>query len=157
MAYVFDSSALIHLFRNYYESRFPTLWSRFYGMVDGGQVISVREALNELTGSGQDDRLAGWAKAHRGIFLQPTDGENEHLRAIFEVPRFRALVSRKSLLKGAPVADPFLIAKAWAVGGCVVTTELQRTDACRIPNVCEHFGVGCASLERFMEQEGWEF
>ena len=35
--------------------------------------------------------------------------------------------------------------------GCV------STNAVKIPNVCEHFGVDCTNLEEFMEREKWRF
>ncbi|MBI1802160.1 MAG: DUF4411 family protein, partial [Chloroflexi bacterium] len=40
---------------------------------------------------------------------------------------------------------------------CVVTDELLKPNAAKIPNVCAHFGVACLTLEGFMETENWTF
>lgn len=157
VAYVFDSSTLIDLFTNFYESRFPTLWSSFYQMIAEGRMVSVREVFQEITGSRQTDRLSTWAKDHRDIFQQPTEAETSFITEIFAVQHFQAMISQKSLLKGSPVADPFVIAKARHIGGCVVAQEDFKPNAARIPNVCHHFGIECTDLEGFMEKENWIF
>jgi len=51
------------------------------------------------------------------------------------------LVTETQRLKGQPVADPFVIASAKVRGGAVVTEELKREHAAKIPNVCQHFDV----------------
>jgi hypothetical protein len=76
---------------------------------------------------------------------------------IFKVSHFQSLVKQQSLLKGKPVADPFVIAKAWDNNGCVVTEEKWKSKAAKIPNVCEYFNVNCTNLEGFMERENWTF
>lgn len=71
---------------------------------------------------------------------------------------FQALIRQKERLQGKPVADPFVIAKAWTMeNGCVVTQEVKKPNAAKIPNVCEHFGIPCLNLEAFMENEKWRF
>jgi hypothetical protein len=35
--------------------------------------------------------------------------------------------------------------------------ELGKLNAAKIPNICQHSGVPCMSLEEFMEAKGWEF
>ena len=157
MLYIFDSNTFIHLFKSYYESRFPTLWADFYRLISDGQIVSVREVLNEITDQGQSDRLSKWAKDNRHIFHQPKPREGELLQHVFAIPKFRSMVQRKSLLRGRPVADPFLVAKTWANDGCLVTLEQYRNTSAKIPNVCEHFGIICNNLEGFMEDEKWEF
>jgi len=68
------------------------------------------------------------------------------------------LIRKKEQLQGKPVADPFVIAKAQALAeGCVVTQEIKKPNAAKIPNVCEHFGIPCLNLEAFMENEKWRF
>lgn len=120
-------------------------------------MISVREVMNEIRQYHRDERVLEWLKAHRQIFEVPTAVEIDHVKAIFEVPHFQQLVRVRNIQLGLPAADPFLIAKARALDGTVVTQEQYRQNAARIPNVCEHFGVPWTDLEGFMEQEGWEF
>ncbi|MFY9611452.1 MAG: DUF4411 family protein [Blastocatellia bacterium] len=66
-------------------------------------------------------------------------------------------MSQKALLKGTPVADPFVIAAAAVRGGTVVTQEQPKPNAAKIPNVCDHFGVAWTDLEGFMNQQNWTF
>ena len=63
----------------------------------------------------------------------------------------------KKLLRGGRVADPFAIARAACENRIVVTTELMKPNAVKIPNICAHFGVGCMSLAEFMDAENWTF
>ena len=156
--YVFDSSALMHLFDYYYESRFPTLWKRFYQFVESGQIVSVREVKNEIYGHhNKERRINQWAKQSSELFTTPTLEEMQFVQEIFEVEHFQVIISRKNLLRGKPVADPFVIAKAKVINGTVVTNEANKLHGAKIPNICEHFNVKCANLEKFMEVEGWSF
>ena len=54
-------------------------------------------------------------------------------------------------------ADAFVVARAYAIGGTVVTAERLKPNAVKVPNICAHFKVPCLDLEGFMEREGWEF
>lgn len=76
---------------------------------------------------------------------------------IFKIQHFQTLISNKARLYGKPVADPFVIAKAKAISGCVVSEERYKENSAKIPNVCEHFKIPCISLEEFMEKENWRF
>jgi len=156
MIYVFDSSPLIVLFRHYYPDRFPSLWENFDALVLERRIVSVREVRKELEGYG--DRLSDWVKGHREFFLTPTTDELNFVNEIFKITHFQMLVRKKERLNGKPVADPFVIAKAKIQEeGCVVTQEVKKPNAARIPNVCEHFDIPCLNLEAFMENEKWRF
>jgi len=154
--YVFDSSPLIDLFRHYYPDRFPSLWESFDALVSEHRIISVREVRRELEGRG--DRLSDWVKGNTQLFPIPTTSELDLVTEIFKIAHFQALVRKKERLNGKPVADPFVIAKAYSLEeGCVVTQEVKKPNAARIPNVCEHFHIPCLNLEAFMENEEWRF
>ena len=156
MIYVLDTSCF-KVLKNYYPSRFPSLWSGIGKLADSGRLISVREVLNELESYNETDFLQTWAQDHKQIFLTPGNDEQLFVREIFKIPHSQALISQKSILRGTPVADPFVIAAAKVRAGCVVTQESKKPNAAKIPNICEHFGIECVSLEGFMEKEGWEF
>ena len=148
----------MHLFDYYYESRFPTLWKRFYQFVESGQIVSVREVKNEIYGHhNKERRINQWAKQSSELFTTPTLEEMQFVQEIFEVEHFQVIISRKNLLRGKPVADPFVIAKAKVINGTVVTNEANKLHGAKIPNICEHFNVKCVNLEKFMEVEGWSF
>ena len=147
---------MIDLFRHYYPDRFPSLWENFDALVSERSIISVREVRRELEGYG--DRLSDWVKGHHEFFLTPTTDEFGFVSEIFKITRFQMLIRTKERLNGKPVADPFVIAKAKIQEeGCVVTQEVKKPNAARIPNVCEHFDIPCLNLEAFMENEKWRF
>ena len=156
MTYVLDTSSILVL-KNYYPSRFPTLWKGIAGLVKAQSLVSVREVFKELESYVGHDFLLDWAKSNKEIFLIPTNVELEFLGQIFAVPHFQSIIGRRNILKGTPVADPFVIALAKVRGGCVVTEETMKPNASKIPNVCEHFAIEYTNVEGFMNREGWTF
>lgn len=98
-----------------------------------------------------------WAKSNKNIFTTPNSNELQFVGQIFQVAHFQALIGEKQRLKGTPVADPFVIACAKRSNGTVVTEERFKPNAAKIPNVCAHFGIGCISLEDFMQHQAWKF
>lgn len=159
MLYVFDSGPLIDLFRHYYRGVFSSLWESFDTMIAAGKITSTREVLNEI--GDRDDDLSQWCKNNQATFPTPDTRELEVVRDIFQIPHFQAMIRRRERMAGKPVADPFVIARAKrlsdAIETIVVTTEHHTPNAAKVPNVCEHFGVGWDNLEGFMEREGWQF
>ena len=156
MIYVLDSGPLIIMFRHYYPARFPSLWERFDEMVKTGRMVSVSEVSREL--DGQDDRLSTWVGDNASFFHNPTNEEMLFVTQIFEVRHFQTLIRQQERLKGRPVADPFVIAKAKIIeNGCVVTTEKTKQNAAQITNVCDHFHIPHMNLETFMHSENWTF
>ena len=155
MRYVFDSGPLIWMFKYYYPERFPSLWRKFDRLVEDEQIISVKEVSREL--DGQDDLLSQWVKDKKSFFQPPATNEFQIVTEIFQIPHFQTLIRKQERLLGKPVADPFVIAKAQVIGGCVITTEKYKKNAAQIPNVCEHFNIPCMDLEWFMKEEDWTF
>ncbi len=156
MTYIFDTNSL-RVFGNYYPNRFPTFWERFEAAIEAGKVRSVREVLNELQRQSTKQWLREWARLHRVLFAQPGPRETAFVGEIFEVAHFRTIVGKRQLLLGQPVADPFLVAAAKILEGCVVTEEKLRPNAAGIPNVCEHFDIDCTNVEGFLERHSWTF
>jgi hypothetical protein len=156
MKYVFDSDSLINLFRHYYPERFPTLWEKFNTLVSERELTSVREVFKEIGSS--EDPLGTWAKEQKNVlFLESTVEELEFVAKIFQVQHFQAMIRKQERLKGKPVADPFVIARAKISGACVVTQEKKTENAAKIPNVCDYFGICWINLEGFMKEENWIF
>jgi hypothetical protein len=154
--YVLDTSVISALHRNYFRSRFVTLWKNFDTLVADGGVTSTREVHRELS-----ERSTGadfeWAKLHSSLFVTPTAREASFVAEIYGVPHFQLNIERQKIIKGGLVADAFVIARALGVSGVVVTMEKFKDNSARIPNICKHFDVPCIDLEGFMEQEGWVF
>lgn len=156
MIYVFDTSAFITLFRNYYRKRFPSLWELYEKMIEGGSIVSTREVRREIA---SPESLVGWVKDNTEIFSTPTAAEGAFVGKIYAVPHFQKNIELKKILKGGTNADPFVIARAAVLKDykAVVTMETAKKNAVKIPNICDHFKVDCLSLEEFMEAEGWVF
>jgi hypothetical protein len=156
MTYVFDTSPLSTLFRNYYPKTFRTLWANFDGLVAGGQLVSTREALREIQ-DGSMQTCETWANANAHLFGIPTAAEGAFVARIYGVAHFQQNIEQQKLLKGGKNADPFVIARAAVEERAVVTMELFKPNGAKIPNICQHFRVRCLTLEEFMEEEGWQF
>ena len=156
MAYVFDTSSF-SVIGNYYPEQFPTFWEKFDQAATAGTIISVREVRRELDFYVPYPHLSDWVKDHGDIFSPPIPAETQFVQEIFSVRHFQMLVSEKDRLAGNLGADPFVIARAKVINGCVITEETRRPHAARIPNVCDHFEVDCTNLQEFMEREGWTF
>ena len=154
--YVFDTGPLLILFKNFYRSRFPTLWANFDRLIADGDIVSTREVLREIE-DGPVDLLRQWSEDKHAIFSAPTAAEAAHVAAIYRVPHFQQNIEQQKLLKGGRCADPFVVARAQAEGKIVVTMELLKPHAAKVPNICQHFAVPCLGLEDFMEAQGWQF
>jgi len=154
--YVFDNSPLSVLFKNYYPKRFPSLWAQFDALVANGDIVSTREVMREIEDSSIES-LRIWCEANKHLFPSPTAQEGAHVAAIYQVQHFQQNIEQQKLLKGGRNADAFVIARAMAEGRIVVTMELLKPNAAKIPNICAHFGTPCIGLEEFMEAQGWKF
>lgn len=156
MVYILDTSS-IRVFANYYPATFETFWEHLEELVNDGRAISVREVLKELEFQNPDAHLAAWNANHKAIFSPPTEEDMGHVAEIFAVEHFHQLIGETQRLRGQPVADPWIIARAMSLGAVVVTEETYRPNAARIPNVCEHFRVECIDLETMLSREGWKY
>src|SRR6266404_2445613 len=154
--YVFGTSSFIVL-KHYYRGTFESVWSGIEELAAEGSLVSTREVFNELLNYNDAEYVQTWAKNYKSIFSTPANDELEFVARIFRVAHFNALISQKAMLKGTPVADPFVIAAAAIKDGTVVTQERFKPNAAKVPNVCEHFGVRWTDLEGFMKQENWSF
>jgi hypothetical protein len=154
--YVFDTNVFISL-GLYYPKRFPTIWGRVGNLADSGNLISVREVRRELENNCSSEHVLNWVEKHRHIFYIPTNEECQIVSEIFQKTQYLGFVKRNNILKGMPVADPFIIAAAKAKGFCVVTQESNKSKGARIPTACADFGVDCIGLEGFLEREKLEY
>ena len=157
MRYIFDTSAFITLFRDgiYDKDVFPTLWENFYALVSAQQIVSVREARREIERA--DDDLAAWARENSNLFYAPNERETQFIQKLFSNAHFQGLIEHKKIVRGGFVADPFVIAFAHDISGCVVTQEKDKPNAPCIPAICRHYNIQCVNLAGFMQAENWRF
>lgn len=149
--YIFDKNVFLSL-GHYYPRRFPTIWRRIDELASNGTLRSVREVRREIEANCPFEYIAEWVHDHHEIFMIPTDVELGIVRDVFQIEQYRGLVRRQNIIKGLPVADPFIVAAGKFYAACVVTQESMRTGA-RIPHLCQDMEIQCINLEGFLEQE----
>lgn len=154
--YVLDTGVISNLHKNYYRKRFVSLWKAFDELVASGKITSTREVFHELS-DGSPGADLEWAKSNSKLFVTPDAKEGAFVARIYAVAHFQANIEKQKLYKGGRNADAFVVARAFAIRGTVVTAEHFKPNAVRVPNICKHFGIPCLDLEGFMESEGWEF
>ena len=145
------------MLKNFYPETFPTFWSQIDDMVDAGEFLSVEEVFNEAQHVIDSEHILEWIDRHKSLFSPPTEEEMEYVAEIFAVRHFQQLVTKDKLLRGGHVADPWLIARARSLDGCVVTEEKLKPKAAKIPNVCEHFGVDWTNIQGLLGEKGWRY
>lgn len=155
-SYVLDTNSF-RVFGNYYPDSFPTFWDYIEGLVINGLLVSCSEVAKELELQSPSAHLNIWVDAHPLVFPDPTEEEMEYVARIFRVSHFKQLIGEKQRLKGLPVADPFLVARGAIEDACVVTEEVLKPHAAKVPNVCEHFGVRSTNVQGFLVEMGWRF
>jgi hypothetical protein len=156
MLYVFDTNSF-RVFNNYFPKTFQSFWENINKLAQENRLISVREVLNELDSQNLKPFLVEWIDNNGTIFFTPTQEEMLFVQNIFSIPHFQYLVTKTQQLRGAHVADPFVIALAKMRNGCVVTEESLKANSARIPNVCAYFKIECINVEGMMDREGWSF
>ena len=149
--YLFDTN-IFYTLGHYFPSRFPTIWATLDELVLRGEVESVREVRREIERNCPFEHIEKWVKRNRDIFKTPTPEELAIVESIFREERFQALVRRENILKGLPVADPFLIAAGKAKRAVVVTMEKPTSGGARIPDVCRALRVRCINLEKCFQE-----
>ncbi len=154
--YVFDSGPFSKL-KHYYPSVFKSVWSGLDYLVNSGELVSTKEVWAELENGSPNKYVNTWLKVRKGIFTVPTAAELVVVTQILAIPHFQALIGVKQRLRGTPVADPFVVAASSIRKATVVTEELFKPNAAKIPNVCKHFGIRYLTLEEFMAEQEWEF
>lgn len=155
MIYVFDTNSFSEM-SPLLPDVFPGFWKRLDAAVAAGEVTSTREVLRELN-EGPEGHVLDWCKGNEAIFVTPDASETSFLPRIFAVQHFQQLIGEKQRLRGTPVADPFLIARAHVLRGTVVTEESPKPNKPNIPAICAHFGVPCMKLGDFMRASRWTF
>lgn len=155
MIYVFDTNSFSEM-SPLLPDVFPAFWTRFEAAVAADEITSTREVLRELD-SGADTHVLEWCNRNKAIFTTPDAAETSFLPRIFAVPHFQQIISEKARLRGTPVADPFIIARAHALRGTVVTEESHRPNRPNIPAICQHFGIPCMKLGDFLRAKRWTF
>ena len=157
MKYVFDTNTLNSIFKFYYQDTFRGFWQNFNSMVKSGEIVSVKEVRRELSRWESWTNVKAWASNYQDFFANPTEDELQFITRIYAVKHFQQNIEQRKLLKGEPVADAFVIARAAVNDATIVSEEKFRPNAAKIPNICRYFKIDCIYLKEFLVKEGWHF
>ncbi|WP_299310818.1 DUF4411 family protein [uncultured Halomonas sp.] len=146
MTYLLDANTYIQAKALHYRMHIvPGFWDWLDHQFGVGQVGSIRSVYDELSAGG--DELSEWVRLRRHQFLAVDD---EATQAVFaDIADHVATHSSyqephvSSFLAGA---DPWLVAKAKAIGAQVVTNEARvgpGSKKVKVPNICDQFQVAC--------------
>ena len=122
---------------------FDRMWDEIDSMITSGEIVFVKESYGELERQCTTEQNVQWLKSKKEYFTAPSNDECIIVSQIYEKRNFQNNVSIKNMLNGQPVADAFLVARAKCIGdnAIVVSREVLKPNAAKIPNICESFGV----------------
>jgi len=139
-----DSNTYIQAKNLYYNMEFcPAYWDWLDKQFQAGLVMSIDNVYLELVDS--TDKLCEWAKEHKDHFIPVADDATQGKFA--EIANYVVSLDNKSepdIANFLSKADPWIIAKAAATGGTVVTHEAlvpENSRKVKIPNICREFNV----------------
>lgn len=152
MILVVDNNIFSRSFKNLsfsvFEEMIYTPWS---DMIFEGTVISVDEVYRELQKRWNDKSVEGkWLNKHKTCFQNTTNEEGFIIADIFKNKKYQEGVKERSIRDGNPEADAFIVAKAKALGGIVVTAESdEKPNSEKIPNIAVSQQVPYMKIDDF--------
>jgi len=149
---IIDTSSLIDAANQYNISKksFVHVWSKFDEWIEDGKLISSVAVKDELTSKDLEDFLK-WARKHKEFFYPLTKEVQEKTTEV--LAKYPNLIKIRGT--GNSNADPFLVATALLRSGTIVTQEKREKNSkkiCKIPNVCDGFGIPCIKLQDFLDE-----
>jgi hypothetical protein len=151
VAYSFDSSGVLDLFRYYPPDVFPTIWTQMDAAANGQTILAIDEVYREL--EKKDDAAFQWLKARRVMIVELDTIVQQRVTAIL-ASHPRLVDTRRNRSSG----DPFVIALAQVRGLSVVTGEKPSGVLAKpnIPDVCVSLGVPWMNVLSMFRREGWK-
>ena len=169
--YIIDTNSF-RVFSHYYPDIFLSFWRNIGALIAADKFQSVDEVKKELDGKyvnskfdhdpkyyRQDIQFRDWYQARSHIFLPPDEQDSPVLTQV--LGHYSSdILEDKFYNPSKNFADPYLIAKAKAKSGVVVTEERSRAKGNndgKIPTICQLFSVECINAEDFMRAQKWKF
>lgn len=153
--YLLDANIFIQAKNFYYGFDIcPGFWEWMDQAAEGRSVYSITKVYDELVDG--HDELADWSRDRKGDgrFIDVSDITTQKMFGEIAVcvqgGPYHDPAKRDFLAK----ADPWLVAKAKAVGATVVTHEKLAPAALRkvpLPNICNAFGVPFIDTFRLLQ------
>lgn len=154
MRYLLDANTYIQAKNQYYGMDIcPGYWEWLDLQFQKNVVASIDMIGRELKDG--NDELAQWAKDHPGHFISNDDADTQaHFAAVIQLVMSGDynLANRDNFLAKA---DPWIIAKAKAIGATVVTHEsfvVAGTKKVKVPNICQMLDVPCMNTFQFLRE-----
>lgn len=149
MIYILDTNFFVDAHRVHFPiATTPDFWTWLTSLAGSGVIAVPKEVYDEITG---EDDLAQWLDKHKTGLVHSTGTYIQSMP-----PVMSAYGSTDDVTLEKLKADPFVIAHALTVKGCVVTREIPSNATApqnkKIPSICALLKVPCLSLSRFM----WE-
>ena len=154
MRYLLDANTYIEAKNQYYGMDIcPAYWDWLDRQFALGTIASVDMIGRELKEG--NDELANWVRERPDHFIRNDDALTQTL--FTEIVQFVIEGdynpgNRDNFLAKA---DPWIIAKAKAIGASVVTHEAvaaANTRKVKVPNICQQFEVPCLNTFRFLRE-----
>lgn len=135
----------------------PEFWEMLENDARNGFIASPRFVYREIVElSGRTDEVAQWAtrlKANGIMFMEPDEGT---VTAFTEIADYiHQYVDPSEGDAFLDEADPWVVAHALAGGTVVVSQEKLigiGSKRIAIPNLCEHFALGCVKTNQFLRE-----
>jgi len=158
-----DSSSFIYLHRFYPPDFSKDIWNEFEVLFDQDKIISHIIVFEELTTSSKNkDDLTKWIIPKRKYFKDYSLKQVYYVSQI--INRFPGLIDPG---REKDQADPWLIALAIEEQSqiqlfnpkqkLIVVNEESKNKPQKIPDICNHYGLGHLNLLELFKFLGWDF
>ena len=130
--YIIDTNILIsfHIFTP--MNIHVTFWDQLSEAVENGEIIIIREVVNECT---KPPEIKKWVRSQKII-----ETDDVHERATEINNEYRLITEKEGIKKSE--ADPIIIAYAEKNNGIVFTQEAEN-DPKKMPDVCKALSIDC--------------
>ncbi len=153
--YVVDTCVMRELLFHFRKDipAFDRMWNKIDQMILSKEIVFVKESYGELERQCTSEENLQWLKSKKAYFTPPSNEECVVVAQIYAQRNFQNNVARKNILNGQPVADAFIVARAKILGSdaVVVSREILKPNAAKIPNICEYFGINYMDDKEFQK------
>lgn len=154
MRYLPDANTYIEAKNQYYGMDIcPAYWDWLDRQFALGTIASVDMIGRELKEG--NDELANWVRERPDHFISNDDELTQTLFADIVQFVMEGDYNPGNRDNFLAKADPWIIAKAKAIGASVVTHEAvaaANTRKVKVPNICQQFEVPCLNTFRFLRE-----
>lgn len=154
MRYLLDANTYIQAKNQYYGMDIcPAYWDWLDQQFQQGVVASVNMIARELKDG--NDELAVWVKERPAHFISNDDQETQAVFTEIVQTVINGDYNQGNRDNFLAKADPWIIAKAKAIGATVVTHEsfvAANTKKVKVPNICQQFDVPCLNTFQFLRE-----